>query len=86
MNIYNANTVLQGKVLMNDFTKEELFKIRQAVIATSFKPWLVPMIETGDANFIEKIERMIENYCEHEWKFLCSDFPEQCKKCGAMRE
>ncbi len=45
---------------MNDFTKEELYKIC-AIVTTYFGDIDVPSI---DKELINKIESMIDNYCE----------------------
>jgi hypothetical protein len=61
---------------MNDFTKEELKELRSAIEVTRN--------ELGhDDDLIDKIQSMIDNYCEHDaeistWQHL------RCVKCGAI--
>ena len=58
--------------LMNDFTKKELEFIYQ----------LLNWITNEDYPLKNKIQSMIDNYCEHEWREgMC----EICCKCDAMR-
>lgn len=57
---------------MNDFTKEELIELRTYL---KFGAWVNCSI------VVNKIQAMIDNYCEHEHKqngFLC----QECVDCG----
>jgi hypothetical protein len=58
---------------MNDFTKKELENIMWAI----YGEYPLPII-LGD-----KLQSMIDNYCEHDWKH-CYDLSEydECLKCG----
>ena len=61
---------------MNDFTKEELQDIYDAVMDTD-----IAMFE----NLPSKIQTMIDNYCVHSESKANHDYSvEQCKKCGAL--
>ena len=58
---------------MNDFTKDELEEISRCTEHMSL-----------DFNLVDKIEALIDNYCEHEWEnYCCGCDPENlvCKKC-----
>lgn len=46
---------------MNDFTKEELEKIFYYVDITSH------IQEDDEQDLLDKIQSMIDNYCDHEW-------------------
>lgn len=48
---------------MNDFTKEELNILRAALHEILF------FSETP--KLLNKIQSMIDNYCEHEWENIC---------------
>jgi hypothetical protein len=58
---------------MNDFTKEELITINGA---------LNQLYDLCEAKLIDKIQSLIDNYCEHTngcEGYNCSE----CKDCGA---
>lgn len=67
---------------MNEFTKEELENIADALDRYE---WPLPYIE-------EKVNKMIDNYCDHIWVFRLvhpyGQYPEQvaskmvCQICG----
>lgn len=64
---------------MNDFTKEDLEFILDGTRHWSNKniptPWVF--------EFKKKVESMIDNYCEHEWKKCFADFEyDECTRCG----
>lgn len=68
--------------IMNDFTKEELEDILS---------WGDVYNEFGQSfayelnkPLLDKIQSMIDNYCEHEWKhrYDVSEYDE-CLKCGS---
>ncbi len=48
--------------MMNDFTKEELISIHEAC-----HYWY----EGLETRLIDKIQDMIDKYCEHEWENIC---------------
>ena len=59
---------------MNDFTKEELEDIYDAIMDTS-----IAMLQ----HLPNKIQSMLDNYCEHEWRrgvHLFNDI--YCTKCS----
>ena len=65
---------------MNDFTKEELESIKNAMGCLNINKILKGKVPT-DVELINKIQSMIDNYCEHENKqngFLC----QECVDCG----
>lgn len=52
---------------MNDFTKDELIKIYNFIERNkqdSYDDMQFKIIE-------DKLQRMIDNYCEHEWENIC---------------
>lgn len=55
---------------MNDFTKDEL------VIMYIGVPPVPATLELKN-----KLESMIENYCEHEWNYNQHEMPIDCYKC-----
>ncbi len=66
---------------MNDFTKEELEAILEALTIIDKDPTIKPEIFWGDS-LPEKICHMIDNYCEHEETYEDLDSqPIRCKKC-----
>ncbi len=69
---------------MNDFTKEELENILNGNVT------LYPHTH---CNLVNKIQSMIDNYCEHEWENICCQCALDkiyCHKCekdmGHLRE
>ncbi len=60
---------------MNDFTKEELNILRAAMGEILFFP------ETK--RVINKIQSLIDNYCEHECNGEVETFIDTCRKCNA---
>jgi len=68
---------------MNDFTKEELIEIRDIM-----KPPLW-FYEKKNCELINKIQSMIDNYCEHEWDNRCCGceiYNIRCNKCDKSLE
>jgi len=65
---------------MNDFTKEELERILQGV-----SWWLDGDTAIYSESLINKIQSMIDNYCEHD---TCAGeveiFADTCSKCNAL--
>lgn len=59
---------------MNDFTKEELNALFFAINELS-----IPKANIALKN---KLQSMIDNYCEHEDQENIGDFCWRCKKCG----
>lgn len=65
---------------MNDFTKEELEQIACCVYAVCSSSMISEM---NHGELYEKIQRMIDNYCEHIWSdgggnYIC------CIKCHVI--
>ena len=72
---------------MNDFTKEELESIKNAMGCLNINKILKGKVPT-DVELINKIQSMIDNYCEHtESKTIVNydnDFVSVCVKCGVQ--
>lgn len=62
---------------MNDFTKEELKKIKLGLYALYQQDGLVDTV-----NLISRLQSMIDNYCEHEWDYDQHHKRGKCLKCG----
>jgi len=54
---------------MNDFTKEELTKIARALVATYSDPKV--SLNKPEMDLVNKVEQMINDYCDHEWENIC---------------
>ncbi len=66
---------------MNDFTKEELMNMSDAILYSEL------MVSRGEAliPIRDKIKSMIDSYCEHENTTPNHDYEvEQCKKCRRL--
>ncbi len=68
---------------MNEFTKEELIKIKDAMYGISFD-------DNEERILRKKIQSMIDNYCEHEYMTFLQDhnnepFMEKCMECHTLR-
>jgi hypothetical protein len=62
---------------MNDFTKEELIEMREAVLVINMQ------FHNYDFRLIEKLQSMIDNYFEHSQSEADHDYEvEKCKECG----
>lgn len=62
---------------MNDFTKEELIKLLDMLHDTNAQEWQLE----------DKIQSMINNYCDHDWENPCCGCPNSspiCDKCGKI--
>lgn len=61
---------------MNDFTKEELEQIFTSCAQHALEGWanISPLL-------LEKIQSMIDNYCEHENTFYENGLKAICFKC-----
>ena len=65
---------------MNDFTKEELIALEDAME----NMLVLHPTQNGSSSLKEKIESMIDNYCEHE-KVIPNYGPNtECNKCGEI--
>lgn len=67
---------------MNDFTKDELMEL---------KYWLEHADDSVDAidhyNLMNKLQSMINNYCEHESGYIDYDYnPIRCNACKEIVE
>ncbi len=83
---------------MNDFTKEELEDLHYAIrfFWKNRSVYDLPSDTedgTNSHDLMEKIQSMIENYCEHDWHAMCDNYdpcdPEcmVCQKCHiALKE
>lgn len=71
---------------MNDFTKEELLIIYYWAIDRLEAVGIDFFREEGHDKVYEKIQSMIENYCEHEWNTNTHDFMLYCSRCGITKE
>ncbi len=67
---------------MNDFTKEELKGILDALKTIDSNPFIRPENYWPDS-LKNKIQSMIDNYCEHEFqiKSFSPHFLMMCDKC-----
>ncbi len=63
---------------MNDFTKEELN------ILYDYLDHACDTYQEPDSSYKlkDKIQFMIDNYCEHEWHTNPYDYILHCQKCG----
>lgn len=61
---------------MNDFTKEELNDIYEAVMDTAIA---MPI------DLPSKIQSLIDNYCEHDFR-LSNEAHFKCKDCGGREK
>jgi tRNA(Ile2) C34 agmatinyltransferase TiaS len=69
---------------MNDFTKDQLREISTSLRATSFTPYLSTMFKEESMTLLEKVQFLIDNYCEHKKISFRGDvYGYECKKCGA---
>ena len=73
-----TNQNIAQKVMMNDFTKEELDELR-----SSRCYHLDDNYPYEDALFM-KLESMIDNYCEHEPCGEQEIFVDICNKCNGV--
>lgn len=68
---------------MNDFTKEELQIIHLDINKEINKHRGILKPSPFLLSLRDKVEKMIENYCDHEWIEYPNDFASipYCKKC-----
>ncbi len=65
---------------MNDFTKDELELIQHKLSYLTFSEF------KGCGSLYLKIQSMIDNYCEHEWRCFDDQYnTRECMKCNEMR-
>jgi hypothetical protein len=70
---------------MNDFTKEEL-EIIHLDMTVYAKRWYPLKEAQNHQDLRDKLQSMIDNYCEHDGK-IGKDYPgEKCMKCRRMWE
>ena len=70
---------------MNDFTKEELNIIADALALLIGRCSIMNNLKDVVLHLSERIESMIDNYCEHEWKLTFSGSIIKgiyCQKCA----
>ena len=65
---------------MNDFTKEELKKIHGLLVFCCDEPFREP---NSTFELRDKLQSMIDNYCEHEWHYGGNRPWLHCIKCKA---
>ncbi len=66
---------------INDFTKNELIKLKKLT-----RQHVNQFRENSDCiDLLNKIQSMIENYCEHDWQYNHHD-QGHCRKCGLIHE
>jgi len=66
---------------MNDFTKEELKEIWESLDVERLQSGVYVYTE-----LMNKIQSMIDNYCDHEWENMCCAcdlYHIYCHKCTA---
>ena len=68
---------------MNEFTKEELKIIQWEINTAVNKLDMATLSSKKHSELNEKIQSMIDNYCEHEEKHK-EWLSYQCDKCGLM--
>ncbi len=68
---------------MNDFTKEELESMRNQIFSCmgSSTLWRTPENQL----LVNKLQSMIDNYCEHDFKMNMHDAEWHCYKCGLLQ-
>lgn len=72
---------------MNDFTKEELKLLGGCVFGkfiSSLDDPSIHHLQPDLKKLRDKIQSMIENYCEHEKMVPNYDCKTQCDKCGEI--
>jgi hypothetical protein len=63
---------------MSDFTKEELKRIRQQLLED--RQWVDDLVNPDP--LIDKLQSMIDNYCEHSQHIYYGDIPVgECTEC-----
>lgn len=65
---------------MNDFTKEELMQICDAILYSDLLKLRIDRL----IPIRNKIQSMIDNYCEHDSYIDIGKAPMICKKCGEI--
>ncbi len=69
---------------MNDFTKDELESIWNW---GDVYCWDSHVSETVYRPLLDKLQSLIENYCEHEWRCWDDEYnSRECLKCGEERQ
>ena len=61
---------------MNDFTKEQLEFIQYCI-----RRWRGDFGAVADLDFINKIQSLIDNYCEHKETECIGGWVRKCTKC-----
>lgn len=69
---------------MNDFTKDELEFLKWCVRQASAhnKPEQGSTYVDGFGSMVRKIQSLIDNYCNHEWRY---DSELRSKRCGICK-
>ena len=72
---------------MNDYTKDELQVILLDMIFYAKNKKIKNLNEAvSHVELREKIEAMIENYCDHCWLININNFFKFCDRCGIKYE
>lgn len=75
-----------GTRIMNDFKKEELEYMSACVYFEERSHYREQDIPQKSINLLEKIQSMIDNYCEHEYEEKSVDLhAKQCCKCQEVK-
>ncbi len=74
-------------MVVNDLTKEDLQILTRCIHETIVRndPWEDPCLLSIHRTLREKIQSMIDSYCEHEWRTNPYDFILYCGKCGITK-
>lgn len=64
---------------MNDFTKEDLEDMR--TWGECFTEFGNSGVDKFQRHILDKIQSMIDNYCEHEWNNPCCGCPASSRYC-----
>ena len=69
---------------MNDFTKEELEKLLMWSVHRAEDIGTVEYCREGSGLLFDKIQSMIDNYCEHDPYGDFHECGDRCRKCGVI--
>lgn len=69
---------------MNDFTKEELVKLKNGIEYLSDRTSLSNQYLKGNIDLAHKIQSLIDNYCDHEHTKSHTMNVRVCDKCQTI--